>query len=393
MLHFSFSTVMMALLTSNIIVVLVAIPFLKKEFTPCFGYRFLFCFIFLALLRLLLPFEFPFTTNIFLPQFIAGITANLMHPLIYNAGISISLWNIFEIVWIAGIAVKLFRSVRNYRRVWNYISKNGIDKTADLKYKQILDDICHRHHKKNNFRVMELSVSPIPTIWNAKGPCIILPGSINIPPDKLQYTLYHEALHYFHHDFFINKMVYFLTIIYWWNPACTILSKRINLLLEMNVDQFVTRGNANAIKEYVECLLFIKKEALLFASETLPTAEMQANYLIRSHDDSLERRVAMLLKKPSSFRKACVNILFTVLITFILVWSHLYILETSYYAPSPKDEMLFYATSENSYFIVDEFSQYELYVNDVHIDTVSSLEYYPHGIKIYNQEGELIGET
>lgn len=148
MLLFSFSTVMMALLTSNIIVVLVTIPFLKKEFTPCFGYRFLFCFISLALLRLLLPFEFPFTTNVFLPQSISRITVFFQESRINDLGVNISLWNIFEIVWIAGIAVKLFRSVRNYRRVWNYISKNGIDKTADPKYKQILDDICHRHHKK-----------------------------------------------------------------------------------------------------------------------------------------------------------------------------------------------------------------------------------------------------
>lgn len=80
MLHFSFSTVMMALLTSNLIVVLIAIPFLKKEFTPCFGYRFLFCFIILAFVRLLLPFEFPFTTNIYVPQAISRIIVFFGNP-------------------------------------------------------------------------------------------------------------------------------------------------------------------------------------------------------------------------------------------------------------------------------------------------------------------------
>lgn len=391
--HFSFSTVLMALLTSNVIVVFITIPFLKKEFTPCFGYKILFCFIALALLRLLLPFEFSFTNNIFLPQSVSRITAFFREPRIYVTGIHISLWNIFEIVWVTGIAIKLFQSVRSYRRAWNYISKKGIDKTADPKYRQILDDICHRHHKSNNFRVMELSTLTAPIIWDAKEPCIILPGAIDIPPDKLQYALYHEALHYFQHNFFINKLVHFFAIIYWWNPACMILNKQVNLLLEMHVDRSVTRGDPNAIMEYTECLLFIKKEALNFSSKTLSALEMQGNSLIRSHDDSLERRVAMLTKKPSAFRRVSVNILFTILITFILAWSHLYTLETYYYAPPAKGEILLDATAENAYFIVDEFLGYRLYINDVYIDTFTSLEYYPHGIKIYNQEGELVDET
>lgn len=391
--HFSFSTVLMALLTSNILVVLITIPFRKKEFISCFGCKFLSVFIALALLRLLLPFEFPFTSNVFLPRSISKIAVFLRKPRVYVMEIGISLWNMFEIVWIAGIIIKLFSNARAYRRSWNNISIRGIDKTTDPKYKSILDDICHKHHKKNNFRVMELSTLTTPIIWNAKEPCIILPGAIDIPTDKLQFALYHEALHYFHHDFLINKIIHFFTLIYWWNPACAFLNKQATLLLEMRVDRSVTKGDPDTIRAYTECLLFLKKEAQIFTFQKISALEMRASSLLRSHDDSLEKRIFMLTKKPSAFQKAFVNIVSTVLIVFILAWSHLYVLETSYFIPAENGESILDATAENAYFVVDDFPGYKLYINDVYIDTFSTLEYYPNGIKIYNQKGDLIDET
>lgn len=397
--HFSFSTVLMALLTSNIIAVLIAIPFLKKDFVPCISYKFLSCFIALALFRLLLPFEFPFTNNIFLPQSISRITAFLWKPQINVIGSNLSLWNILELVWVMGIAIKFFYSIKNYRRFWNYISQKGIDKTSDPKYKLLLDDICRRHNKNNNFHVLELSTLTAPIIWNAKEPCIILPGTIDIPSDKLQYVLYHETLHYFRHDFLVKKAIDFLAIIYWWNPACVLLQKHADLLLEMYVDRAVTKGNPDIIQEYTECLLYLKCQAQRLSQDFMAAFERRISSLVQPHDNSLEKRVAMLMRKPSAFQKASVNIFFAVLIVFVLAWSHLYILETAYYPTSAEEalltegETILDATAENAYFIADEFSHYKLYINGIYIDTVTSLEYYPKGIRIYNQKGELIDET
>ncbi len=87
------------------------------------------------------------------------------------------------------------------------------------------------------------------------------------------------------------------------------------------------------------------------------------------------------------------NALFAGLIAFVLAWSYLYIFEAAYYPPSAEGEIVFDPTPENAYIIMDEFSQYKVYINDIYIETVSSLEYYLKGIKIYNQEGEQIGET
>ena len=393
MLHFSFSTVLTTLLTSNIIAILITIPFLKKNFTPCIGYKSLFCFVVLTLLRLLLPFEFPFTTNVFLPQLLSRITSFLQKPLICVIGISISYWNMFEIVWITGIIMILFFSIQNYRHAQNYINRKGIDKTADSKYKPILDDICYRQQQRNPFHVIELPGLRVPIIWGTKEPLIILPDAINIPPDKLRYILYHETLHYFRHDLFIKKAIHFLAVIYWWNPACRYLHKHSNLLLEMYVDQAITKENPDVVQEYAECLLFIKKQSLYNSSNTLESLEKDACPLIQPHNNDIEKRIIMLTKKPSGLQKVSTNILFATLIVFVLVWSHLYVLETAYYPPPAEGEMTFFPLPKNTYFIIDEFSNYEVYINDVYIETVSSLEFYPKGIKIYNKKGEVIDET
>ena len=393
MLHFSFSTVLMALLTSNIIAILIAIPLLKKDLIPYIGYKFLFCSVVLALFRLILPFEFPFTNNILLPQSLARVTSFLQKPWIHVIGIRISYWNIFEFVWIVGIIITLFFSIRNYRRAQNYITRKGIDKTENPKYKPILDDICRRHHQSNRFRVMELPGLTVPIIWGTKEPLIILPNAIDIPFDKLQYILYHETLHYFRHDPFVKNAIHFLAIIYWWNPACRLLHKHSNLLLEMYVDQAVTNENPDVVQEYTECLLFMKKQALHLSSNAAESLEKAACLLIQRRNSEIQKRIIMLIKKPSRFLKAGANILFAILIIFILVWSHLYILETAYYPPPAEGEITFFPLPENTYFIIDEFSEYEVYINGVYIETIASFEFYPEGIKIYSREGVLINQT
>lgn len=101
----------------------------------------------------------------------------------------------------------------------------------------------------------------------------------------------------------------------------------------------------------------------------------------------------MLLKKPPVFQKIVANALFAGLIAFVLAWSYLYIFEASYYPPPAEGEIAFFPSVDNTYLIKDESSNYQVYINNVYIETVSSLEFYPEGIKIYNQGGEQIGET
>lgn len=392
MLHFSFSTVLMALLASCIIATLIAIAFLHENIMTCIGYKFLSLFVGLTLFRLLIPFEFPFTSNILLPNLPSRVISFLRQPRLQFFGVGISLWNLFEIMWVMGIIVNLIYYIRNYRLSKNYIQKYGQEKTDDPRYKEILDSICFKHHKTNLFFIVELPQLDSPALWGLKTPYILLPKGLSIPSDKLHYVLYHEALHCFRRDFVVKGAIHLLSIIYWWNPACIILRKHSHTLLEMYIDGAISQDDPDIVKEYTECLLYIRKATAKNISQTDAHLKENACPLIQPLNSDLKRRTLMLLKKPSSLQKACTNVILALLILCVFIASHLFILEASYEPPEVEQGTMS-LTGENTYFIKDDDSGYEFYIDGVYVETVASLDFYPKGIKIYNKEGVLIDET
>jgi len=205
----------MAFLASIAAAVLIAIIFSHKITVVCIGYKILILLVGIVFVRLLLPFELPFTISIFLPQSLSEIISYIRHSQISIRKAHISLWNLFEVIWIVGIFVNLFRYALSYQRTQNYIQKYGQNKTTDPQYQKILDQICRQHNRKNLFQVVELPCLNVPIIFGWRHPCIILPDYMDIPQDKLYYVLYHEVMHHIHYSFPIKNVIRLLSNIYW----------------------------------------------------------------------------------------------------------------------------------------------------------------------------------
>jgi len=392
MLHFSFSTVLMALLTSSLLVGLTALVFLHSNTMVCAGYKLLAVFVGLAVIRLFFPFEFPFTANLYFSPMLSKIIAIFRQPQVRILDTAISFWNIFEIVWIIGIIFSLIRYVRQYYYTKNFILKYGQEHTEDIKYKTLLDNICLQYNQNNNFRVMELPDISIPSIFGLRNPYILLPVGISVPTDKLYYILCHEAMHHFHHDLLIKGLIRIFSIIYWWNPAFIILYKQTNIVLEMHIDKLITHNETEATEQYAECLLYMKKNSLKHLSQ--PSAFLKKNscYFMQSQDKDFKRRFYMLLQDYAGSKKVFTGIMLTALMAGVYLSSYLFVLEANYYPPQ-FEEILLIPNPENTYFIKNNGSDYEVYINGLYIETTDSLDSYPNGIKIYNKKGELINEN
>lgn len=269
MLNFSFSTVLMALLASSILVGLIAIVFLRNNTLACAGYKLLGVIVGLVVIRLVFPFELPFTTNVPLPPIMSKIVAFIRKPQIPVLNVALSIWNVFEIIWIIGVIFNAVRYIMQYRRAYDYIIKYGHDQTKDIRYKTILDAICMQHNRNNNFRVVELPSMNIPVIYGLKNPYIILPNDLSVSEEQMYYILYHEAMHYFQHDFLIKSIIRFFSIVYWWNPAFNILYNQANTLLEMHIDEIITHSDEDITDTYAECLLYMKKNSLKQTSQPM----------------------------------------------------------------------------------------------------------------------------
>lgn len=394
MLNFSFSTVLMALLTSSVLVGLITVVFHNDNTLACAGYKLLSVFVGLTVIRLIFPFEFPFTINIPFSNVLAQIVAFFRKPQIQILNITISFWNIFVIIWIIGIIFHTIRYINQYRHAQDYILKYGHDQTNDIKYKTILDAICTQHNKKNNFRVMELPNMNIPIIYGLKNPYIILPSNFSISEDKLYYVFYHEAMHHFHHDFLIKSIIRFFSIVYWWNPAFIILYKQANTLLEMHIDKIITHKETDITEKYAECLLYMKKNSIKYSSPPISDfLKKESCFLVQSQDKDFKRRLIMLLQDFAMSKKIFTGIILTVLMTCIYFASYFFIFEAKYHLPQFVEESILVPNANDTYFIQIDAIHYEVYINGIYFETIDSLDGYSSGIKIYNQKGELIHEN
>lgn len=392
MLHFSFSTVLMAFLASTAAAVLISIIFSHKTTVVCIGYKILIFLVGIVFVRLLFPFELPFTISIFLPQSLSKIISYIRQSQIPIFKTHISLWDLFEVVWIIGIFVNLFRYALSYQRAQNYILKYGQDKTTDPRYQTILDQICKQCNRNNLFHVVELPYLNIPLIFGWKHPCIILPENMDIPLDKLYYVLYHEVMHHLHYSFPIKNVICLLVSIYWWNPACIVLYQFSNTLMEMHIDAKITQNNIEITEQYAACLLYMKHASTKLLVQ--PPSYLKGHTLsfAQSKNNDFKKRIWLLLQETKTWKKILANIVLTVLILCISAASYMFIFEAHYYPPSFNK---FYSTptKDNSYFIINDTCGYDLYINDTYIETIIDIKFYSTGIKIYNKKGEIIDET
>lgn len=392
MLNFSFSTVLMTLLTSNILATVISLLFLHGKTMARVGYQVLTLIVVLTVIRLLFPFELPFSTNIYMHRFLSRAVASFREHWIIFFSISLSLWNIFELIWVGGILVHIVRYLHDRRHIQDHIQKYGKDKTNDPGYQAVLNDLCRQHGRENRFRVIELSGLKIPMISGHRNPCIVLPDHLLLTSGQRYYVLTHEAMHYFHHDFLIKGILRLLSIFYWWNPACALLHRQTNTLLEMNIDKKITQNAPDVTVQYTECLLYIQKMSLTDAPQPPRFIERDGCFFAPSKETELKRRITMLLHASHIWQKISSGIIITLSAAGIYLLSYCFILEASYLPPEISQNYTV-PTVENTYAIKIDSSTYEVYINGSYFVTDTSLVYYPNGIKIYNQKGDLIDEN
>ena len=162
-MQYSFSTVLMAFISSNLIIIFTAVCFRNKNLLVSFGYKMFALLLGFTFLRFLLPFEFPFATNLVFPEVFSRAVSFLRYPFYRSGNIRISIWIIFETVWLAGTLVMLVRFlgenlVFHHRVVWE-----SINVTEDEHYSRLLDEICG--DSPNPFCVFELSGLKVPLLY------------------------------------------------------------------------------------------------------------------------------------------------------------------------------------------------------------------------------------
>ncbi len=386
MLQISISTIMMTVITTNLFLIVLTVIFCHTDFMVRMGYRQLALFALLALFRLLLPVELPFTITVLLPLWISKIIVFLHSGLFTIGEQPVSLWLIFKWVWAMGCVLEILRYLISYRRSRSYIILHGKMLNHKEPYASMLQRVCEERSRANPFTILEMPGLRTPALFGFFSPCILIPEDFVLSEEELYFVLKHETAHHFRHDLWSKHFIRLLTILYWWNPFCHLLNHQTDVILEMRIDHDVTHTSTSRIKEYTDCLLNISERAV---SRSLLPGTFTLS-LLRFEDSDLYKRTNVLLKAREKFN-VTLNIALTLMISVIYLFSYSFVLE-AYCGPyipvplCPPDSNYMYVSMENSYFIDNEDGTYDLYYDDLFFETVDSLEYYPDDIPIYTKD-------
>lgn len=387
----SLSTVMMAVLTTNVFLIFLVLCLVNEKLLVRAGYKLLALFVLFTTLRFVLPIELPFAITLKLPVAISQIIAKCHNRLFLVCEQPISLWQFFKLVWLAGIIIGLMLHILSYYRSSQHIVLYGKELTSSDPYKSLLSQICTEKGFTNNFRVIELPGLDVPALFGIIHPRILVPEHFEMPQKQLTYILCHEATHHFKHDLLLKNIIKIITLIYWWDIFSYLLNRQTDIILEMRIDDSLTMTDPTVTREYMQCLIEMSDRA---SQKRLLPNSLTIGILPSGYKD-LKRRFRLMISNQNKPYKTWGVLLF-IIASSIYLFSYAIILE-GYTPPeeivpqyweetdniNPSDYV--FISSENSYFIDNEDGSYEFYINGSRIETVTSLDYYPKDIPIYTQ--------
>lgn len=381
-MQYSFSSVYMAIIASNVLLVLLTLSFRNKKIMVNAGHKILLFFVYCTLLRFLFPFELPISRNVLLPESVSFVVSWARHPLLKTSSFSFSIWTLMMIIWLIGFLIQLVKHLKS-REVCNYnILSSALDFTDREPYHSLVEDICRKKGKRNCFEVLEVSGITVPMLYGVFSPKILIPTNWNVSQEHLRYALTHEIAHHFHHDLVTKNIINIFAMIYWWNPFSHLLVKQTDTILEMRVDDTITKSDRETITGYLYCLIEIAEQAAETNQKLIPDT---LSVSLSDNTSELTKRFEMLMgageKKHHSW-----NIALVVLTFVIYVLSYAYTFE-AHYMPDETLAEIIEQTDDNIHAIQNNDGTYDIYFGTLFVENVDSLEYYP-GIPIYTEEKE-----
>ncbi len=312
----SISSLFITLCISMVLIIFLTVILTHKKSYSLFRADILFILVNIIILRLLIPFEFPFTITIPLPS----IMNPLMNFLNYNVYHKTKIIHILSLIWLIGIIIGTYRYIQkifSVKKIKNTIIRHSqCYKMSDLLKKTVCPD----------FNVLITSYVSSPMVLGFKK--IILLPEIKFSQSELLNILNHESQHLRLHDILFKQIVYMLTIIYWWFPPIYLFKKNINFFLEVRADEKATASlDINGTLEYAETLIKVQKK---ISSNRNKIINNFSSYMIGENRNILSYRINYLINKQI---KKKTNKILLCLIFLLPLISNLLIFEP-YYSPS-----------------------------------------------------------
>lgn len=382
MIHFSFSSVLMTIVVSNLLLAAITLLFRNEDVLAGIGFKLTAVFCVITLVRFLFPFELPFAKTIIFPRFLSLGLSALRHRYNILPGFRLSVWDIFCIVWLVESIRRLIILLYNQQKANTLIRTNSKDVTNNEPYVSLLTELCTKRQRKRIRLRTSLFVNA-PMIMGLRNPIILLPADVDTSDEEVMFSLRHEIYHYVHHDLWLKFAINCLAVAYWWNPCTRLLRKQVGILLEMRVDDSIISEGHAATVGYISCMVHYMESDLKKDS----ISSQYTGFALKK-TSNMSRRLRMIQSKGEQ-RNYALSIVMSLAIIGMYVSSYLFILENSSYRQEITESDVFAVPSDKDLFAIqNEDGTYTIYFPSWgYNETTQSLENYPK-IKVYSSKDE-----
>lgn len=290
------------------------------------------------------------------------------------------IWYLIAAVWIGGTVFVLTREVRfvmidtRVREGWARFPNDRAVQLAhklDVRAKDIV--ICEEVDTPKAIGVFR--------------PTIYLPN-VPLTDTELTWILLHERQHIRRKDIFIKLIYLIVEAVFWWNPLIRRAYKKLNDMLELRCDYFVTKTcTPNQREEYFNAILTILRyreheEAEISRSlvNTIPLASS-------SQREILIARLQTIYTSGKGLHPK--DILLAIVASALILSTYCVLFQPAGKPPANDIDDSTVITADNAYIIQNDDGSFELWIDNVlyHIlpdDEVDSFR--DMGIPIYDKE-------
>lgn len=309
------------------------------------------------IIRLFLPFEFPYTVTIPSEKILPPIARFFFRPITEDETRTVG--DLFICIWILGTVIALLYNYRKNQKIYHLVNTLIYgEKQED--YQSILHDLGYEKFLQNNpIRIFKTQYVTTPLVVGDRRPIILLP-EISFTEKEMYYILAHEMTHLYKKDARTLAMMSILQCVFWWNPFIHLFRREISKLLELRVDGILIENyDKRQIAEYVECILKVYKYQVSFDRQADMNNRQQVLAFTRKGDSALLKRINYLLSKHSYVYSYIVAILFVV----IAIFSTGFVFESCSIDSEDAKGTFSIEEDADNYFIQKDDRSYDVYID------------------------------
>ncbi len=393
-MEISFYSIIMATLTSSILIAILHFVYRVKKLSEYFGLTSVIILYVFTLLRLFLPIEFSSVNVEIKDPFIYPHVVKFMERPVFEPYIEYQQQNCFSYMHIVCIIIAIGAGIMLYRLVKETISfKNSIPfhQNITATHEQcILDSVCDELGIKKKIKLVVIDQAFSPLTYGLISPVILLPRD-NFTDDELKFVFKHELNHIKNHDSLLKLLVEIYCCVFWWNPLVYVLRRDVAHKIELRCDRNATRFcSMNEKSTYLYSIIKVMKSR--FEKNALGDSKQSAdsittsNFAAKQDKSYIMERFSLVLDSPKRSAKGVIkNIAVFSLCLLIFVSSYVFIFRPHGGNPPPEalEGVSTLIDERNSYLLKQPDGGYLQIYNDEPFSYISEEEYNAGGYKPY----------